>query len=1202
MTKNKIQASVNVDAKYSAKVLTIFSQYKYLDLCKAVFCINSWRYTRPHLRLYISLNYCLLCCEKKGEKSIETYSDFVEFCNVIFQGYDTVYDDAIIPDFGEIKVAYNNRFYSVLMGTGHDLVFPFIQSIELLALKSKEYNRFEEVLVYTQKIIDKLGTIEIYNEKQYAVRELSIPSDSYYMSLNSFYKEITLAENSILRELSSENTTHIDNTHFIKMNDNRFLPLFNPSIVIDYMNWIIQKDFSLLEKQYEMADILIYNSLLSNFDLSPESKFLLVNVGVVDDEKDHTILDKRALQFAICDDKSLLFFVNESSIGEWDIENYRQKVKRLAMDKKLKVVQSLRETRLYDFSSINNVEIIIYNSSIYLGANMGFAEYGKILRNNIYDLIAIFYLANRPSEIADFFSLQMLSNNLTFKHNWGGLSNAFDSWLKSNKEFSQGAVEYQSILFEVYSLDWNVFEKYISLGRWYPFENYQEMFNNPFVWIVDDSDNCSNYVKIANKAVLGFGGDFRKVNSSYVFFAFNAFFESLCEKRSKRIEVIKMIEELLQRNFLIFENELILSGFYEFSGIQLTYMPKDYAVTVDDNGFLNTNRKYVYSDLFFNGNKVLIRYTVNEETLLEDIADARDKSVECDFLKELLQCFEHTCLINYADLCVEIDKNRSNKKEIEVLSIKMDYYYSENNMGLTIDDQSYIKVRKNIAYDCKKLNIETGIYDTTQATRIIRDIQKITVDRFEKEIEKFDKLQLHKVLLSILAHHINEKEIDLKRLSLSNNQYVSDEAKNITTINTIKNREESKNSIRDISYLIDTNLAVSHGSNIIPTMDDAKYLIAFSHWLMVLQDCADEAHYGLFGAHVEISQDFLVSTVFDDKHEEIANERNKRIYGNVDYLPIIEDRNERLKRAVECFYEDTGIGFDAILDMCNYLSLEFTYTFKENEVMPDVFEIPKEKLVEDFKSMLIPEKKDKIQYFINALDYLTIDYSKIKTIAGKECELVPVWEREKRNCRFEVKPIVVQDNVVIFSPVVVHNLLSMWKNGTVEFYPPFEYGLDKYLKVLSSWKSKCEKTMEKDIEELFKVKCFLTFRNVQLHKRDKKFGHPSDLGDYDILAIDTKKKEIWNIESKFLGKVGSIREYYNHQYSFFYKDKKDEKFSRRISYLEKNISAILKALDIVDCESYSVKNYMVTNKVFVSDIKEIDFEIITFDELKKLLS
>ena len=38
---------------------------------------------------------------------------------------------------------------------------------------------------------------------------------------------------------------------------------------------------------------------------------------------------------------------------------------------------------------------------------------------------------------------------------------------------------------------------------------------------------------------------------------------------------------------------------------------------------------------------------------------------------------------------------------------------------------------------------------------------------------------------------------------------------------------------------------------------------------------------------------------------------------------------------------------------------------------------------------------------------------------------------------------------------------------------------------------------------------------------------------------------------------------------------------------------------ISDGDTYLLKNYMVTNKVFVADIKKIDFEIITFDELKK---
>ena len=94
------------------------------------------------------------------------------------------------------------------------------------------------------------------------------------------------------------------------------------------------------------------------------------------------------------------------------------------------------------------------------------------------------------------------------------------------------------------------------------------------------------------------------------------------------------------------------------------------------NGFLNETRDYVYSDIYFEGNKVLIRYAVNEENLFENILNSTNKSVECDFMKELLKCFERTCLINYAKLCAEIDKKRTEKKDIEALAIKIDYYYS----------------------------------------------------------------------------------------------------------------------------------------------------------------------------------------------------------------------------------------------------------------------------------------------------------------------------------------------------------------------------------------------------------------------------------------------------------------------------------------------------------------------------------------------
>ena len=137
MVEGNIKTSYNVNYDLSKHIVAVFDEYDYFDLCRAVFCINSWRYTRPHLCLYITLNYSLTVCNKKGNKNLKTYEEFMAFCNNLFKVYDTIYDDAIIPDFGEIKISYNEHFYPVLMGTGHDLVFPFLHSIDLLARKSK---------------------------------------------------------------------------------------------------------------------------------------------------------------------------------------------------------------------------------------------------------------------------------------------------------------------------------------------------------------------------------------------------------------------------------------------------------------------------------------------------------------------------------------------------------------------------------------------------------------------------------------------------------------------------------------------------------------------------------------------------------------------------------------------------------------------------------------------------------------------------------------------------------------------------------------------------------------------------------------------------------------------------------------------------------------------------------------------------------
>lgn len=72
------------------------------------------------------------------------------------------------------------------------------------------------------------------------------------------------------------------------------------------------------------------------------------------------------------------------------------------------------------------------------------------------------------------------------------------------------------------------------------------------------------------------------------------------------------------------------------------------------------------------------------------------------------------------------------------------------------------------------------------------------------------------------------------------------------------------------------------------------------------------------------------------------------------------------------------------------------------------------------------------------------------------------------------------------------------------------------------------------------------------------------------------------------------------QRSFFYQHKDDEKFQRRIDFINKYVDKVILSLKL-NKESYLIVPYMVTNKLFTSRYKKIAFPIITYNELIKKL-
>jgi hypothetical protein len=327
-----------------------------------------------------------------------------------------------------------------------------------------------------------------------------------------------------------------------------------------------------------------------------------------------------------------------------------------------------------------------------------------------------------------------------------------------------------------------------------------------------------------------------------------------------------------------------------------------------------------------------------------------------------------------------------------------------------------------------------------------------------------------------------------------------------------------------------------------------------------------------------------------------------RKYNTTDYHIKSDAIDESfLKQSAEAFKKDTDVNLSLVLSLAEYMQLGIVQDGVAQEIYPNIFSVKKEKLEVTFFELL-EDKKYTLEDVKKTLGFLILAPNLLKTISGTPPhDVLPIWEREKRDNRFSVKPIIVVDECCVFSPVIMNQILGLWRSGITEWYLPYEIGL-KYLKsVLKKWKKRYEDEMVQDIATLFRANSeYAVYPEIELFKRFPNDVYPEELGDYDVIAINTSQKEIWLIESKVLQKVGSIYEDQMQQKSFFFQHKDDEKFQRRIDYVRENTSKVLTSFGIMD-DNYSVIPYMVTNKLFTSRYKDIQFQIITFSELKTII-
>lgn len=303
-------------------------------------------------------------------------------------------------------------------------------------------------------------------------------------------------------------------------------------------------------------------------------------------------------------------------------------------------------------------------------------------------------------------------------------------------------------------------------------------------------------------------------------------------------------------------------------------------------------------------------------------------------------------------------------------------------------------------------------------------------------------------------------------------------------------------------------------------------------------------------------------------------------------------------------YATTVANIEGRID-ADYYSPKFSHFRSQIEALPyrtvsvDDIKAKATDVLNDYLSFVVENVP--VEDVKSAYDFLTIVPGQLKTICDTTHPILPIWEREKRNHCFAVRPIYMSNNDYIYSPIIMEEVRKRWIEGFLQFYPPFEIGLERTCTALYAWKNNYEHLFSSEVEVLLKESgCEYAKHDVDLRREDRRGNHPTIdvLGDYDVIGLNTTQKRIFIIECKVLQPIGSVFEHSNQQKRFFTKEKFDEKFQKRIDYFSK-VAMSFFANHGYDTEGFTINPYMVVNKVFSSYYKHVQFPIVTFDELKR---
>lgn len=600
-------------------------------------------------------------------------------------------------------------------------------------------------------------------------------------------------------------------------------------------------------------------------------------------------------------------------------------------------------------------------------------------------------------------------------------------------------------------------------------------------------------------------------------------------------------------------------------------------------------------------NKLVVDFEVNSSKIASDIAEAIDRSVEYSVIGELLQPLVCLSKDSYSELFEKMELTSGQKKTLGTTAVRIDYYFNPDTYEIKETDVSELSIRKQIAKICAAAGVLPGTYERRDATEIVRKIQESVVSHLEQAIRTLERDRLHILLLSALA--TEQLSVNLNRTGATLTEDIEEGERIKSLEKSTQLSEKAKMRKSALLYLIETNLYLANERKE-EAIDSSKLseLLSFAKWIIYLQNSSDLCFHTDSDTKLIVEDDYRIDVELGENYSQtFEKESQRRIIAEPFNLRGDNTDRDFFEKVANAFYEDLGVHFKVLESVLHHLSdSSFSHDNVEfDEIAPNVIKAKATDVLNDYLSFVVENVP--VEDVKSAYDFLTIVPGQLKTICDTTHPILPIWEREKRNHCFAVRPIYMSNNDYIYSPIIMEEVRKRWIEGFLQFYPPFEIGLERTCTALYAWKNNYEHLFSSEVEVLLKESgCEYAKHDVDLRREDRRGNHPTIdvLGDYDVIGLNTTQKRIFIIECKVLQPIGSVFEHSNQQKRFFTKEKFDEKFQKRIDYFSK-VAMSFFANHGYDTEGFTINPYMVVNKVFSSYYKHVQFPIVTFDELKR---